>query len=312
MITREKRLEQLKYVVDSSEHVKINYDKISEYIKLLDLSHSSYWFHKDWLDLSEEEYIRMMFLIESMNFCFWKEPYFEKEFFGKQYKKSTAMFFSMIDKIRKDANFLEMGHLLQVTKEELLDIFGGNKNLPFLEERYQNFMETVTILNQKKKLFYQELYSITSDEELLDYIVSNFPSFNDVSQYKGETIYFYKRATLLVRDLFEVSSKIHSNIGMIDRLLGCADYGIPRTFRHFGILEYSDVLSEMVDSRELIPHDSNYEIEIRANMLYALEFIREFLQKSGRKINSIELDNIIWSTGRNIEEEHHLTKTIFY
>ncbi len=311
-MTREKRIEQLKYVVDSSEHVRINDDKILEYIKLLDLNHSSYWFDKEWLEISEEECIRMMFLIESMNFCFWKEPYFEKIFLGKEHKKSTAMFFCIIDKIKQDGNFLDMSHLLNVTKEELLDIFGGKKELPFLEERYRNFVETVTIMNQKQELFYQELYSVKSDEELLDYIVSNFPSFNDVSQYKGKTVCFYKRATLLVHDLFENSQKIHSNIKTIDHLLGCADYGIPRTFRHFGILEYSDALSKMVDNRQLIPKDSNYEIEIRANMLYALELIKESLQKNGKQINSIQLDGIIWLTGRNIEGEHHLTKTIFY
>jgi len=136
MITRDKRLEQLKYVVDSSKYVRINQDKILEYIKLIDVSHDSYWFHKEWLNLDEEKYIRMMFLIESMNFCFWKEPYFEKIFLEKKYKKSAAMFFSVIDRIKQNPDFLNLEHLYQVTKEELLDIFSGNKNLPFLDERY--------------------------------------------------------------------------------------------------------------------------------------------------------------------------------
>jgi len=149
-------------------------------------------------------------------------------------------------------------------------------------------------------------------EELLDYIVANFPSFQDISIYNGKKIYFYKRATLLVRDLFEVSPKIHSNIQSIDCLLGCADYGIPRALRRFGVLEYSEELSWLVDHKRLIERDSDYEIEIRANMLYALELIKEALLLEGKKINSINLDGIIWSTGRNVEGEHHLTKTIFY
>ena len=56
------------------------------------------------------------------------------------------------------------------------------------------------------------------------------------------------------------------------------------------------------------------EIEIRANMLYVLELIKEKLENEGIKINSIELDNVIWHIGRkkkNVGSCHH-TITIFY
>lgn len=56
------------------------------------------------------------------------------------------------------------------------------------------------------------------------------------------------------------------------------------------------------------------EIEIRANMLYVLELIREKLESKGIKINSVELDNVIWQMGtkkKNVNPYHH-TITIFY
>ena len=56
------------------------------------------------------------------------------------------------------------------------------------------------------------------------------------------------------------------------------------------------------------------EIEIRANMLYVLELVREKLENEGIKINSVELDNVIWQMGtrrKNVNPYHH-TITIFY
>jgi hypothetical protein len=172
-------------------------------------------------------------------------------------------------------------------------------------------METVTTIKNNPS-FFDDLFNIKSVDELLEYIVSNFSSFNDVSVYKGKKVHFYKRASLLVNDLYELSSTIKNNIKSLEKLLGCADYGIPRTLRRFGILEYSSDLASKIDNKELIPHDSNYEIEIRANMLYALELIKEELLKRNIKIHTINLDNIIWLSGRGTHEAHHLTETIFY
>ena len=158
------------------------------------------------------------------------------------------------------------------------------------------------------------LYDNKSDIDLLKYIVSEFKYFNDTSIYKGEKIEFHKRATLLVNDLYYMSPTIHNNLGNVDNLTGCADYGIPRTLRTYGILEYNEELADIVDNEIELEHDSNMEIEIRANMLYVLELIRGKLKDKDIKINSVELDNVIWQMGakkKNTSPYHH-TITIFY
>lgn len=312
MVTKEQRLKQIEYVVNNSENVKINHDKIIEYTKMLKVNNNTYWLNNDVLDLTEKEFILLMFIIESMNFCFWKEPFIEKTFKNEYHKKSTAMFYSIVDYVINNKEFLNIDRLVGITKEDLKNIFGSKEDLPFISERYCNLVETVTIIYNKKDAFFEELFSFNNDEKLLDYIVSNFPNFNDISEYKGQLVCFYKRATLLVQDLFEVSKTIKANIKNIDNLLGCADYSIPRTLRHYGVLEYSDELANLVDNKKIIEHNSNYEIEIRANMIYALELIKEQLLENNININSILLDNVIWITGRTIDGEHHLTETIFY
>ena len=47
MITRNKRLEQIKYVVDNSDNVKINENKISDYANMLKVNENNhYWLNK--------------------------------------------------------------------------------------------------------------------------------------------------------------------------------------------------------------------------------------------------------------------------
>ena len=166
----------------------------------------------------------------------------------------------------------------------------------------------------KARVFFDELFNKESDVDLLKYIVSEFRYFDDSSIYKGKRIEFNKRATLLVNDLYYMSSTIHNNLKNVNNLTGCADYGIPRTLRTYGILEYNEELSNIVDNEIELKHYSNMEIEIRANMLYVLELIKEKLENEGIKINSIELDNVIWHISRkkkNVGSCHH-TITIFY
>ena len=173
----------------------------------------------------------------------------------------------------------------------------------------------IIILKKPYKNFYEELYNINSDTLLLEYIINRFPSFNDKSVFKGRTIHFNKRATLLVNDLFYLSKTIHANLGNVNNLSGCADYGITRTFRDYGILEYSDELKNLIDNEKEILHDSEMEIEIRANMLYVIEIIKEKLKEKNIIINSVELDNLIWHMGKKNKGKKsivHHTITIFY
>lgn len=159
------------------------------------------------------------------------------------------------------------------------------------------------------------MYNIKKDTNLLKYITTNFPSFDDKSTYKGKTIHFNKRATLLVNDLFHLSQAINKNLENVNNLSGYADYGIPRTFRDYGILKYKEELKNKIDSEEEILHNSEMEIEIRANMLYVIEIIKEKLNSKNIPINSVELDNLIWQMGKRINNQksisHHTTTTFY-
>ena len=98
-------------------------------------------------------------------------------------------------------------------------------------------------------------------------------------------------------------------------MVACADYKIPQVLRQCGVLEYSSDLANLVDNNQKIEHDSDMEIEIRANMIYAIELIRQRMNEMGIKKNSVQIDNALWLLSKNKEYKknpYHLTRTIYY
>ena len=74
---QEKRIEQINYVVNNSKHVKINHKRLDTFASVIKgiTIHEHPW--KKYKSIfTEKEIIILAFIIESMNFCFWKEPVF--------------------------------------------------------------------------------------------------------------------------------------------------------------------------------------------------------------------------------------------
>lgn len=200
-----------------------------------------------------------------------------------------------------------------ITIEELDEIFKGTTSIPLLKERFEIIKQLVSEFKQISDL--QQAMNANDDIELLNNIISHFSNFRDISLYKDREIYFFKRAILLVGDLILNIRSINESVKNDNNMVGCADYKIPQVLRHLGILEYSNGLATLIDERQEIQHDSEMEIEIRANMLYAIELIKEKLHQNGIDMNSVQIDNALWLLSKNKEfkdKPHHLTRTIYY
>lgn len=305
--------DEFKYVVDNSKYVKINDTKLDKFINDLGEINYIHWSKELNLDLNEKEWILLAFIIESMNFCFWRKPKWKIKYKNDLVSGSNALFYSIIKKVENDKDFLKLENLDAIDREQFFEVLKGIEGeCTFIDKRFENFKEVVNYI--KNNDFFTEIFSIESDIELLNYITNNFKSFDDKSNYKGKIIYFNKRATLLVNDLYYLSETIRNNVGNVNGLSGCADYGIPRTFRDYGLLVYNNELASLIDNEKEIPHDSDMEIEIRGNMLYIIELIKDKLKARDIIVNSVELDNLIWWMGKKIERKSavHHTVTIYY
>ena len=317
MITRKVIVDSIYYVVNHSNYVFINKANISSVLPLLTGTRKTSWLNSDILDLSklnEEQIILYFLLCESFNFCFWDSDIKWKiEFHGEWYSGSYGVFYAVAKAIENGKLSLDVSCLEKLTMEDLDDIFYGTTSIPLLRERFAILQGLVCELKNISSL--TKLFDVSTDIELLDRIVNTFHNFRDISLYHGKEVYFFKRAILLVGDFSlnvdSISKKIKDN----NQMLGCADYKIPQVLRHFGILEYSKELSLLVDNKQEVPKNSDMEIEIRANMLYCIELIKEALVSQGKDLNSIEIDNALWLLSKNPsvkDRPHHLTKTTNY
>lgn len=317
MITREKILDSIKYVVDNSNYVVINRNNIDNVISLLKESKREPWLNSDYLDLenfSQEQILFYLILCESLNFCYWDSDIKWKiEYKDEWYSGSFGLFYAISKAIKNGYNLLNIEYLENITIEELDEIFKGTTSIPLLKERFEIIKQLVSEYKQISNI--TQSMSANSDIELLNNIVNHFSNFRDISLYKGREIYFFKRAILLVGDLILNISSISKSVKNDDNMTGCADYKIPQVLRHLGILEYSDDLTTLIDERQEIQHDSEMEVEIRANMLYAIELIKEKLHQNGIDMNSVQIDNALWLLSKNKafkDKPHHLTRTIYY
>ena len=305
-------MDSFKYVVENSQYINISYNNILKFTDLIKNLKYKHWSKELSIDLNEKQWILLVFIIEYMNFFFWKKPKWTIEYKGILYCGSNALFYSIIKEIENNNNFLDIDYLNKLDFNSFKKIFNARQGtLSLLKERFISFKNTIT--NISKADFYETLFSFKCNKKLLKFIIDNFYSFNDTSIYKGKSICFNKRANLLVNDLFWISPTINSNIENVNNLTGCADYVIPRIFRDFGLISYNDELAYLIDNEIEIKHNSEMEIEIRAVTIYIIELIKKNLLKKHIKINSIELDNIIWKFGNDKKKtKNHHTLTTFY
>jgi hypothetical protein len=119
-------------------------------------------------------------------------------------------------------------------------------------------------------------------DELVRGITDSFPGFRDQAIYKGHQVFFYKRAQILVADLIGAFQDYHSEqtFSNAASLTMFADYRVPQILRELNILKYSDQLAQLIDSEVELEYSSEYEVEIRALTIVAVEEILEKIKHS--------------------------------
>lgn len=310
----EKVITSCEYVVQNSKYVKINEQEIENFVNNFEIRQMPHWLSSNpfgLLDFKISDIVEILMILGSIDCSFWGEPKWTlttKD--GKKVDGAFALIYALVN-LKKEKGKLDFE---QITFEEFKTYLTGNIEIPLLEERYEVVKEVSRIINQKMNgNFYEFIKEVTKDEDLFKIIVDYFPSFQDTRTYKGQTIYFYKLAQLVVSDILHIR-EIKENIKVdYSHLVGCADYKIPQSLRGIHILEYAKELANLVDKKIEIKENSIYEVEIRANMMIALKKLKEKLNNNS--ITSIELNDILWSLGQDKTKNfapYHRTRTMSY
>lgn len=172
----------------------------------------------------------------------------------------------------------------------------------------------------------------------MNLIVDSFPCFRDEARYDKKSVRFYKRAQILVADLWACfEGKGYGRFDDIDKItmfagefsahrisaedtLTRADYRIPQMLNSLGCLQYSPSLNNHIKQLKQIENNHPWEVQLRGCSIWCVELIRrEILRQNPQaRINAILIDFFLYDTIKEQEARdtelapHHRTRSIWY
>lgn len=305
-------LETCRYVANNSQFVSVDKQRVEEVAK--ELNNGAHWLESSpygLLDYPTEDLVNFWLIYISIGgFSFWGKPKWTVETEEGALDGAFAIMYILIHQLKKDKSFLQNEKL---SFDEFAKLLDGNVEIPLLKQRYDNFIYiNEQVAENMNGNFYNYIKDIHTDTELFDVIIEQFPRvFVDKATYKGKGVYFFKLAQLLVSDILHIR-QIKENIPVdYSHLVGCADYKIPQVLRNLGILVYSKELSDIIDNGVEIDAGSNYEVEIRANTIVAINALNDRIKDAC----PIETNDSIWLKGQDKSQNpkpYHLTRTRYY
>lgn len=202
----------------------------------------------------EDSYaVDWIFVCDTLNFCFWTPEEATKwrvngetGYYGLCSALNRA--------IQEGVDLTSPTFYSRITDEEVRHIFradDGETLMPMLRERGECLRQVgMALLTRYDGSFVNCLKKANhSAKKLVDLIVSEFPSFRDEAIFKGTVCCIYKRAQILVGDIWacykgEGDGEFHD----IDYITMFADYRVPQVLVHFGALEYARPLISVLTS----------------------------------------------------------------
>ena len=305
-----KIIESSKFVIENAKYVKINYDEIKKFAKNIQEVNIQNWLFNLPLNLLDENIdtiIEFLLYFEAIDFSFWGNPKWEIQTEKGKQDGSIALMYAMLKYIKENKNFDN------ITKEKFRKYLKRNIEIPLFKKRYNILKNINNVVKEKMNgSFYKAIYNLKTDEELFDFIINNFKDFEDIRNYKGKTIYFYKLAQLLTSDILHMREKKENIKVDYSHLVGCSDYKIPQGLRALNLVSYNEELANLVDNKIELKQYSEYEVEIRATVIYDINKIKELLDN---RINAIDLNDYIWLMSKNKDlpkKPYHLTRNTNY
>jgi hypothetical protein len=269
----------------------------------------------------DEETIAYLLVLDSLNFCFWSSP--NKEKWAVPCESGWvsgyyALALSLKRAFQAGTPLADPKFLVSLSLDALKTILGGTGELQLLKPRLEILRELGRVLLQK---FDGQALNMVSSAHgsavaLMRLLAESLPSFRDAAEYRGEKVYFYKRAQILAADLHGAyGGESWGYFRDMGELTAFADYKLPQVLRHVGIFHYEKGLGERVDQKVPLEAGGAEEVEIRANTIVAVDRIRQALSGLGKEVRAFELDWILWNLGQEERfkgKPYHRTITIFY
>ncbi len=264
-------------------------------------------------------------VVNTMNFAFTDFTTgvkFETDYQGKRWCDSEAMLACMHRAINSGIPLFSGEYLANLTKEQFNTIFAGTIQMPMVDERVAIFNEVGRVLVEKYQGSYHNFVRSCSPRlydqgnGLLERLVTEFPRFNDVSDYHGNKVQIFKLAQLGIWGMhLALSPRGHWKLEDASELTAFADYIVPVGLRVMGIFEYAKELEDQINNLQEVRRDSDAEVELRASSIYCIALLTEEINKRRPGMTPLlmpQVDFRFWKTYHATHWPHHLTKTVMY
>ncbi|GAB0097954.1 Queuosine salvage protein [Sergentomyia squamirostris] len=326
------------FIVKHAKHLKVNdagIDKLTrtviEGLRTGEISVDNFSQHEFHPKPDDAKCLDWLFLIDTLNFCFWTPGSATKwRVDGETGYFALCAAINRAKEAGVDITNPKYYSTLNVADlENLLRADDGETKAPLLPERVQCLQEVGGKLLEKFGGSFVNCVkeSGRSAQRLLSLIVEEFPCFRDEAEFEGERVAIYKRAQILIGDIWACfRGKGLGEFTDIETLTMFADYRVPQVLVHFGALEYTDELMGRLKADEILANGSGQEVEIRGASIYIVEELKDRilaeikeqkLEIPEKSVNSVLLDHFLWDYRRKHAAEleyipFHKTLSVYY
>lgn len=310
----------IEHAVPLFEHVVIDEAAIERFAATIGSNDLNGTEFQDRLQLLPEQHIALAFVYNAVNFSFWGEPKWTIAADGQQFDGSAGMLQALRRGIAEGFDLLNAHFLAQLDEATLSIILRGNVQIPLFAER----LRFLNLLGQHIVDNYGGAFANfvnTADWDagkLVLKLAAELPDvFDDSTEYRGQTIHFYKRAQLVPAHLHDLcrSGGIPHLLRGFDQLTAFADYKVPQLMRSLGIIAYSASLEERVDAMEELSAGSDEELEIRMATIWANELCTRAIRQRIPTATAAQVDGLFWFAGQRPNAQlkpYHRTCTTNY
>lgn len=317
--------------LDASNTIKAA-EKIWQSMQEKQYSFKSWTAHELHPKAKDESTVDFIFTMDLLNFCFWV-PGEDGEVFTVEYRdKKWTGYWALIACLQRalEEDIPITTPTFWADKEKCSDAVLQNvfrsatsASIPLLDKRIAMMKHAGEILVEQYEGSFVTLVedAKTSAARLVNFVVEDFPMFCDESKFDGKTVRLYKRAQILVADLWAAfEGQGYGQFDDIDSVTMFADYRIPQMLQRLGCLSYSPKLEHCIKTKQEIEHGHTWEVQIRGCTIWCVELIRREIQRKHKdaKVNAILIDFLLYDTVKDQGDDapgllpHHRTRSIWY
>lgn len=294
--------------------------------------------------------LNWIFVIDTLNFCFWTaggNNKWEVTWQGKTYTGYFALCAAINRAIDEGYSITNPTTYGRISIKDLKYILRGDNesySCPLIKERLDCLHQVGLVLQEQFDGKFLNVIKACENSavKLLNIVVDNFKCYKDEAVYNGKKIAIYKRAQILIGDIWACfKGKEYGYFKDIEELTMFADYRVPQVLIHFGAMEYTDNLMERLKkgekngfkslkaelfelkfnvfmfADEILKNGSEEEVEIRGCSIHAVELVVQEVKRQLPEVksspskddenavvcNSILIDHFLWDYRRQHAEE---------